>query len=238
MRIAIVEDNPADAAVVQNYIERYSKENDRMVYIHTFTDSLTFISDYKCNFDVVFLDIKMPNLNGMDVGKHLREFDKRVCLFFVTSLAQYAIKGYEVNAMDYLLKPLEYYNFAQKFRKAEQFLATNKQKYLTIKTNEYTLKLSTTEIVYIEKYKNYLIYHTPDAQYEVRGTINEAIKELESYGFGECTHGCIVNFKYVTSFNADTVQIEKQVLPLSRRDRKKFVDSLIAFCGEGASNAN
>lgn len=236
MRIAVVEDNSVDAGLLQDCLERYAGENNKQLFIHRFPDGLSFISDYKADFDVVFLDIKMPSMNGFDIAKLIRDVDNEVCIIFVTTMAQFAIKGYEVNALDYMIKPVEYHNLADKMKRAERQLTSQKQTYVVAKTNETILKFNAANIIYIEKDKNYLVYHMADGEYRIRGTLSEAEDQLLPVGFAKCTHGCIVNLRYVTSLGKSTLEIEGHVLPISRRDRKEFVDRLIAFCGGTMSN--
>jgi len=99
LRIAVVDDEQPARELLCGYIQRYSREKELPVAVTEFQDGLSFISNYKPIFDVVFIDIKMPLLDGMEAAKVLYKLDKNVCIVFVTNMAQYAVKGYEVDAV-------------------------------------------------------------------------------------------------------------------------------------------
>ena len=109
--IAIVEDDKTQAASLKEYLLRYAAENGEAFAVKTFSNAVIFLEKYTAVYDVVFMDIKMPYLNGIAAAHKLRELDKGVLLFFITSLTQYAIRGYEVDALNYIVKPVEY-NFS------------------------------------------------------------------------------------------------------------------------------
>ena len=112
--IAIVEDNREQAASLETYIKTYAAEHRLAVSVSVFHDPITFLEKYS-KFHIVYMDIMMPMLNGMDAAKLLREKDEKVVLIFVTTMRQYAIQGYEVSATDFIVKPVTYPEFALKF---------------------------------------------------------------------------------------------------------------------------
>ena len=96
MRIAIVEDEAIYAEKLRDYLHRYTQDYGQEWDVSFFADGISFLNSFKGQFDVILLDISMPVLNGMEVAKRLRAIDSEVVLLFVTNLAQYAIRGYEV----------------------------------------------------------------------------------------------------------------------------------------------
>lgn len=104
-------------------------------------------------------------------------------IIFVTNMAQYAIRGYEVNAIDFIAKPVQYYVFTDKLKKAIRFSQMNTEKEIVIDTGDMVVKLRSSRITYIEKDKNYLIYHTADEAFRIRGTLADAEKVLNPEGF-------------------------------------------------------
>ena len=116
--IAIVEDDKKSAKILQDYILRYSEEKQEPLAVECFENGLNFISDYKASCDIALMDIEMPHMNGLDTARKLREFDSQIPLIFITNMAQYAINGYEVQALDFMVKPIEYFNFSLKLDKA------------------------------------------------------------------------------------------------------------------------
>ena len=118
VKIAIVEDEAASAQLLEECLLRYRTEAGAEMMITRFSNAEELLRDYRGEFDLLFMDVDMPGINGIDASRRLREMDSRVVLIFVTNLAQYAIYGYEVDALDYILKPVNYYALKLKLRKA------------------------------------------------------------------------------------------------------------------------
>lgn len=119
-RIAVVDDQPDMRQQLCSMIDQYSRENNCMLEVTTFSDGAQIITNYCKGFDIIFLDIEMPELGGMDAAERIRTVDPDVVLVFVTNMAQYAIRGYEVDALDFVLKPVNYYQFSTKLARALQ----------------------------------------------------------------------------------------------------------------------
>lgn len=231
IRIALVDDDFQHIQLMKSYVERYSEQEHIGFSVKEFHNGLNFVEDYDGSFDVVFLDIEMPHLDGIEAARRIRTVDQSVGIIFVTNMAQYAIHGYEVNAIDFIVKPVQYYVFTDKLKKAIWFSKMNTEKEIVIDTGDIVIKLRTSQIIYIEKDKNYLVYHTKDETFRVRGTIADAEKILKSEGFSKCISGCIVNLKYVTRASKDTVWLDEIQLPISRQRRKAFKEELMKYMG-------
>ena len=132
IHIAIVEDEKEFAQTLQDYIQRYMAETHTAIQTDTFHDGMSFLDEYSGKYQIVFMDIAMPHMNGMDTAERLRKVDSNVCLIFITSLAQYAIRGYEVEALDFIVKPVAYDLFKIRLEKAISRIRT--ADYYTIKT--------------------------------------------------------------------------------------------------------
>ena len=103
--IAVVDDDPKDASLLKECVEKYCKMNNLAVMIHVFHDGLDLVRSTE-NHDIVFLDIQMGKLDGLETARFIRKINKESILIFVTNMAQFAIKGYEVDALDFILKPV------------------------------------------------------------------------------------------------------------------------------------
>lgn len=132
IEIAMVEDEAEAADLLRSYIDRYSKENEKMFAVTRYDSAIAFLTDYKPKFDLIFMDIELPDLNGMEASRKLREIDRTTALIFVTNMAQFAIKGYEVEALDFVVKPVSYYNFALKMQKAIDRIESNREREIHI----------------------------------------------------------------------------------------------------------
>lgn len=118
IKAAIVDDEQAARDLLQGYIKRYAAEHGIGFDVSLFSDGLDFLASSKGGFDIVYMDIDMPDLDGMKTAEKLRAVDSSVVIVFVTNMMQFAVKGYEVGALDFLVKPVTYDNFALKLRRA------------------------------------------------------------------------------------------------------------------------
>ena len=160
IRIGLVDDDKEHQKLIRQFICRYEKEEQTKICVKEYTDGLQFLEEYEGNLDVVFLDIEMPHMDGMTAARKLREKDTGIKIIFVTNMAQYAIHGYEVDAVDFIVKPISYYVFVDKLKKALRYLNLNKEKMVVVHGNGEMMRIGSSQILYVEKDKNYLVFHS------------------------------------------------------------------------------
>lgn len=227
--IAIVEDEDKAAGLLSGYIDEYAKKNNQQFHVTRFTNGVDFLENYQSTFAVVFMDIQMPLKNGMDVAFALREKDKNVSIIFVTNLSQYAQKGYEVDAVSYLMKPVSYYDFAMKFKKALDIYSMNEEQGITLSVAGGLCRVSTDRLMYVEVAKHRLYYHLVDDVIEVTGALSKVEDELKQYGFMRCNQCFLVNPKFVVSVKGYNVQVGNEELVISRPRKAAFMEELTAW---------
>ncbi len=230
--IAIVDDEKSILKDYEQLFARYSDETKNQFNLTFFSDGLDLVQNYKSGYDVVFLDIDMQKLNGLQTAKKLREMDESAIVIFVTRLAKYAINGYEYNAFDFILKPLDYFTLQIKMQRILKLLDRRKSKNLTVRYNGTTKVLDCVDIVYIESMGHNLIYHTKDGAFECPGVLAEAEKELKDYNFILCHRSCLVNVAYITDMKNDSIIINGIELPISRLRKKEFTAYLTNYIGK------
>lgn len=231
LKVAIVEDNKAAMEKLQGYLERYAQENEEKFDIAAFGDALAFLDNYRCIYDMVFMDIELPFINGMEAAKRLREIDSQVVLIFVTNMAQFAVKGYEVDALDYLVKPVHYGDFQLKLHRAVSRLK-EAQEAILIQRQSGILKLKVQEIGYIEVRGHTLIFHTDMGEINGSGTLNELENKLKGKGFLRCNKCYLVNQKYIAAVQGYTlVMAQGEELQISRPRKKTFMNELAETMG-------
>ena len=120
IRVAIIEDDAEVQGVLQEYVRRYTRQYGTEFEVTVFADGVDILEDYRAVYDIIFLDVEMKHLDGMTTAERIRKMDADVILIFITNMAQYAIRGYSVGALDYVLKPVPYFAFSEQLKKAEK----------------------------------------------------------------------------------------------------------------------
>lgn len=233
MNIAIVEDEKTYSDTVKEYLLRFAEENAAVFDIAVFDNAISLLTNYSGKYDVILLDIKMPYINGMDAARRLRELDEKVILIFITSLAQYAVKGYEVNALDYILKPVTYGEFAIKFMRAYKKLKKKENSFIVVPTERGMAKLDPEDIAYCEVIGHNITFHTVGGDYRQYITLKAVEKKLEGLPFVRCNNCFLVNLRYCTELDGDIAVVRcgqnEHRLAMSRNRRKAFSESLKRF---------
>lgn len=233
-RIAVVEDEQQYRDEVCQYIEQYATEHQIKFDVTTYTDGQEIVDDVQKHYDIIFFDIEMTQLNGMDAAKVIRERDVNVVMVFITNMAQYAIEGYEVGALDFVLKPIDYYGFS--FRLARALGRVQKKQgnlEFAINTPGGIKKLNSNDIYYIEIENRFLVYHTAEGDFSQRGTLQSAEEMFQNYHFVKCNHWYLVNLKYVTEIEENIVHVAGSRLEISRRNRAHFLKEVTEYIGGG-----
>ena len=150
IRIAIVEDDISYSCQFQKYIHKYSKESKELFDVSVFSDGNDIVWNYNSNYDIIFMDVQMQKLDGMSAARSIRKVDTNVVIIFITNMAQYAIQGYEVDAMNYILKPVNYFAFSQQLAKAVKQAKARMNFYINILHESSMVRLDVTRISYIE----------------------------------------------------------------------------------------
>ncbi|MBO5968764.1 MAG: response regulator transcription factor, partial [Clostridia bacterium] len=109
MRIAIVEDEAVYQQQLREYLAKYQEEFGCTLQVSVYDSGINFVHNFSSQFDIILLDVAMPYIDGIETARRIREIDSEVVILFVTNQAQHAIRGYEVDALDYILKPISYF---------------------------------------------------------------------------------------------------------------------------------
>lgn len=235
-KVAIVEDERATSDTFKKYIEDFAAEKNEKIEAEVFSDGMHFIAAYEPKYDIVLMDIVMPGINGIETAKKLREIDSAVIIMFITTMAQYAINGYEVNAIDFLLKPVNYFTFSLKLSKAMRLCDRRRDFGYAIKTSDGDVRVALSDIYYIESEKHYCVFHTCGGNYRMRMSMIEAEKEFAPKNFGRCSTSFLVNLAHIKSIKHDDVVLggNKEIfVPISRTKRKTFLETFTVYIGGG-----
>ncbi|SFG46988.1 two component transcriptional regulator, LytTR family [Lachnospiraceae bacterium C7] len=232
MRVAIVDDSLSELNDLSKYLRTFSQETKESMTVDKYEDGNVFLKNYSNQYDLVLLDIDMPKISGIDVARKLREMNEDVVLMFVTAMTQYALAGFEVDAIDYVIKPVSYPDFALKLKKAKRYIEMNRNDTpLLLQTKEGIINISVKDVLYVESALHYCIYHTSDKEYKVRENISSAEQKLAPYHFARCNAGYLVALKHVESIVKDEVYVGDYVLKISRGKKTKFIEQFTRVLG-------
>lgn len=204
------------------------KESD--VNILKFYDGVDLLKNWKKEIDLIFLDIDMQYMDGMSAAKKIREKNLDVAIIFITKLAHMAIKGYEVEALDFIVKPVEYYAFRLRFEKALtrfKHLRSSDKKICVSVIGGDKCFVKLKDIYYIEIQGRKLSYHTKSGVIEENGRLYQLEETLTSAWFIYINRYTIVNIKYVSRVEESSVVVNGETLSLSRGKKKNVMAALL-----------
>ena len=232
IRIALVEDEAEVRAQLQGYVQRHTRQYGTEFAVMEFADGMELLDDYRPVYDILFLDVEMKHLDGMETARRVRELDKDVIIVFITNMAQFVMKGYEVSALDFLVKPVSYYMFVEKMHKAYDRVSMREERSIIIKGKECIYKVHTTELIYIEVQNHSLTFHTMQGNYMCTGSLKKVEKDLEGLPFARCSSSYLLNLMHVLRIEKEHVIMDnKDELLLSRLKRQEFMEILTDYYG-------
>ena len=231
VRVAVVEDDAAARRQLKEYLLRYEREQEEPIRITEFSSGLEITEAYTACYDLILMDIQMNYMDGMQTAQWIRERDQTVIIIFITNLAQFAIEGYKVDALDYLLKPVQYFAFAQVMQKAVSRIRQNATFFLHLMQESRMIRLDVSGISYIESQGHNVVYHTAEGTYTERGSLKSLEDKLAEQHFCRCNSCYLVNLAQVEQVEQNRVTVSGQTLQISRSRRKGFMEALTAYVG-------
>ena len=229
LNIAIVEDSLPDVEQINAHINQWGKKEFEEVEVATYNDARSFLGFFNGQFDIIFLDIMLPDKNGLDVAKSIRKKDETVVIVFTTNMKQYAINGYEVNALDFILKPVNYNRLALLLKKCiARIRQTSKNIVLRVPGNVYNIDVD--YIVFVESRGHSVIYHMKCGQtIKKRMTLREAEQQLPAMQFSRCSVSYLINLKYVRCIEGEDVIVDDKKIKLTRSKSREFRKSFVEY---------
>ncbi|MCV2486284.1 LytTR family DNA-binding domain-containing protein [Flavobacterium sp. SH_e] len=235
MKCVIIDDEPLAVELLQDFV----KKVDSLELINSFNnaiDAVSFINQN--NVDLVFLDIQMPHFSGIDF---LNTIEKKPLVIFTTAYSDYAVEGFNLGAVDYLVKPIPFHRFLKAVVRAQQVLhpaATNQvaentnapeidQDFMFVRAEYENVKLNFADILFIEGLKDYVKIYTTDNKFTL--TLISLIKLenlLSSKGFARIHRSYIINIKHVKSIQKNKVLISDKRIPISESYKSTFFEKI------------
>ncbi len=224
-KIAIVDDDNDSRDFIRRMLIRYGAEKNTEFVVDGYENAVDFIEKYKAGYDLIFMDIMMPYMDGMTAAAKLREMDKNVLLVFITNMAQYAAQGYDVDAFGFLIKPVTYESIALKMAKAMERLESETSGSVVIGSKTTFRKVRISDIKYVEIRGHTLVWHTTGGNFTNTGTLKQVQKQLGT-NFALCNQCYLVNLARCDRLDKTEVVVSGETLQISRYKKAEFLRQL------------
>lgn len=229
--IALVEDDRRYTEQLKGFLCQYEAEKNLKFNIVTFSDGDEIVERYDASYDIILMDIEMKFMDGMSAAEEIRKKDSEVVIMFITNMPQYAMKGYLVDALDYILKPVSYPVFRQRLDRAIERISSRSHDYIAIPVKGGLRKLDTEDIIYVEISIHDLIFHTVHGDFTTVGSMKKVEEQLGEE-FYRCNKCYLINLKYVDAIQNNDVILGEQTLQVSRAKKKGLLEALNAYMNE------
>lgn len=223
IKIAICDDESNILNNTKELIENYSQKE---ILIETYTNGEELLKS-NTNFDIIFLDIDMEGINGIETAKKIREYDKQVKIIYITNYTDYTYSAFSVHAFGYLVKPLKPKELYHQLDEALSYIEEDNDQTLEFVTNEGVVRIDIKNIYYFEYQSRKVIMKTTDSKYLLKQKISEIASKMEPYGFAIPHKSFSVNLYNVKSIKGYEVYImDGSIIPLSQKKSSEFRNSL------------
>lgn len=231
IKVAVVDDEKKELDRLSAFFMKLRTEIREEISVRTFSDGESLLKDFDYSYDLICLDIDMENKDGLDTAREIRTKDEQVIIIFITNMAQMAIQGYEVRALDFMVKPVSYYSFSMKMRTAVSLIRKRKVLNIVLPAAGGIRKISTEQLYYVEVIGHYLYYHTSEGTFKQKAPLKELENKLAGLSFKRCNNCYLVNLKYVDSVQKDDIRIAGEWLKISRPRKREFLEALANYMG-------
>lgn len=224
LRAIAIDDEPSAIEIIE-YFASKTPFVELLRSFNVVSEALAYI--YNEAVDVVFLDIQMPDMLGTDFAKLIQ--NRGIMIIFTTAHPQYAIESYNLQALDYLLKPIEYSRFLQACNRAyEQFASTQKQESsIFVKDGHDWVRVNLNEVLYIQSDTNLLFIHEKDRKITTRMTVSEVLNILPNDKFIRTHKSFIVSLQYIQKIERHQIRVQNIVIPLAGSYKEGLENKLL-----------
>lgn len=232
LRIAICDDDLLHRSILCTYVSTILNDDFLGYSLVEYSSGEELLNDSKNNsLDILFLDIQMDGLSGMDTARKIREFDNNIEIIFTTSIPQYVYDAYEVNAYRYLLKPLEYEDIKKQLRLCiSEYLSRHET--VSIESSKKTLIIQIGDILYAEVLRKEVTIYTENEEYRIEVSMKKIEKKLLNYNFFRCHHSYLVNLNKINEVKDKCIFINDIEIPVSRSKYKDLKIRLLNILGD------
>lgn len=225
IRVAVVEDNMRDQETISAFLDEYAAKAGIRFEITRFHDGLDFLDKFRSSvFDLILLDVQMPNIDGMAVAERLRAVDTFVLIIFITNMGSYAVRGYDVGASAFIKKPVLYAEFEQKIKRALFTIEQRDNNYFFIPSGGRQVRVMVRDLVYVDVMGHISTFHMVGGNtFDARIPLGVLSEQLAAYDFMAISKNCLINPAYIRRIDTQSVELNGCTLDISRLKKKSFL---------------
>ena len=230
MKIVICEDNKNDSALLLSFLERYKKDRQLDIEVTLYKSGEALLHDMGTrDFHLVFMDVGLLGINGVETAKRIREVDMDCAIIFTTTSPEYAVQSYAVRAVHYLLKPVAYEAFTEAMQRCEKQMEQF-SRYIEVIENRLPVRVLLRDILFVEVFRKSCIIQTIKRDISTYLSIEELEKLIDSDAFLRCHRSYIVNLNRVTEMHKEEFVLEggKRAL-ISRRMQQTVQNAYYSY---------
>lgn len=231
IRVAIVEDAAEQRTQLRGYVEQFFAQQNEPVQVLEYPDGQAVVEAYPESLQLLLLDIDMPRMNGLDAAQAIRQRDEAVLIVFITNMIQYALKGYAVDAMDFMVKPVTEYSCRPTFERVLKRLRQHRGQHIEVKCQKNTLVINLNDLTYAETAGHGLLLHLQSGPLAVSESIQSFAARTQGAGLFRCHTSFLVNLAFVDRLEKTEAIVAGQRIPVSKYRRSDFLQAMAHYMG-------
>ena len=233
LHIAICDDEKTFVNHLKELLSQYMLETGEEIKTSVFYDGLDLIEKYDPSFDLIFLDIQMKMVDGLHAAEKIREKGESVGILFLTTLSQYGLEGYKYQAVNYIIKPLQYGRLKAELDRFIRRRPLDAEPFLVVSNDTGKYKIPLKNLRYVETFNRNLLFHTGQESILCYRSMKEVERELSDRGFARCHTSYLINLAYVKGVRKlEITLITGEKIPISQPRRKAFMEELTDYWGD------
>jgi Response regulator of the LytR/AlgR family len=230
MRIAICDDENSQINVLESYVIELT--TDQNIIIEDFYSGEELLKQYTLEnnpFDIIFLDMELKGINGIDTAREIRKKDNKVIIIFVTSYSKYVYDSFEVVPFRFLVKPVSIHDFTEVFKLAQERFRTVNGPFVFFSKGK-TITLYCDDILYFESFKREVFINTKMDRFSFYSKLEQVYERVQDYNFIYPHKSFIVNIRYITVFSTNEIILSNNtVIPVSRQKSQKVREEYLKY---------
>lgn len=232
MHIAICDDDRDQINLTLGVIEKWKNERNRALEVFAFESAEEFLFEWSqgIDFDILFLDIKMKKMTGLELAKLIREKNDRMLIIFVTGFFDYVLNGYELQAFHYLVKPVKPSSYFLCLDRASKLIMQKQKETFIFMSHKQINRLRYDDILFFEIHSHYIELHSTTDVYTFKSKLEKIEQELQDERFFRCHRSYIVNLYYVSSIKKNELALDNgAIIPISSKRLDDMNDAFINY---------